>query len=534
MNARDLLQLAGANRWWERLSFLIAIALVSAVPLLWPEIPPLVDVPGHIGRYRVELDLHSSADLQRYYDFRWALIGNLGVDILILPLAPIIGLEPAVKLIVAAIPPLTVLGMFAIAREVHGRVPPTALFAVPLVYSHPFNFGFINFTLSIALALLAFALWLRLSRRDLVKIRTVAFVLIAAALWVVHAFGWGFLGLLAFSAEIVRLREEGKGWGATFLATIIHVIPISLPLLLMILWRSGNVASDTGPILLLWKLYALFAALRDRWMLWDSIAIAAVFVLIGTAAFDRRFSFSRKLIFPAVALGIAFLVLPYKLFGSAYADMRLIPYVILLTILAIRVREPAPEMESAVALLGCAFIFARLAGNTASFFMADLDTREELRALDHVPRGAAVLTLASSDCTSAWELPRHWHLGALVIARKNGFSNDQWQLPGAQLLSVRYRAAGPFQDARSSLVFSSACATKLDPVRGSAPVNTIERSLSKFPRNAFGYVWLIEPRDPSFKIPQDLTEVWRGRNSLLYKVQSPTRHKRQQASNLRD
>jgi hypothetical protein len=65
-------------------------------------------------------------------------------------------------------------------------------------------------------------------------------------------------------------------------------------------------------------------------------------------------------------------------------------------------------------------------------------------------------------------------------------------------------------------------------------VNTVERSLSKFPRNAFDYVWLIEPPDASFKVPQDLTEVWRGRNSLLYEVRSPTRHKRQQASNLRD
>jgi hypothetical protein len=65
-------------------------------------------------------------------------------------------------------------------------------------------------------------------------------------------------------------------------------------------------------------------------------------------------------------------------------------------------------------------------------------------------------------------------------------------------------------------------------------VNTIERSLSKFPRNAFDYVWLNEPSDTSFKIPQDMREVWRGRNSLLYKVQSPAQHKRQQASNLRD
>jgi hypothetical protein len=518
MNARDPFQLAGANRWWERPSFLIAIALVSAGPLLWPEIPPLVDVPGHIGRYRVELDLHSSADLQRYYDFRWALIGNLGVDILILPLAPVIGLEPAVKLIVAAIPPLTVLGMFAIAREVHGRVPPTALFAVPLVYSYPFNFGFINFTLSIALALLAFALWLRLSRRDLVKIRTVAFVPIAAALWVVHAFGWGFLGLLAFSAEVVRLREERNGWAQTLLGAIIQVVPLSLPLLLTLRWRTGDVASGTGTYLISVKLYALLAALRDRWLPWDSIGVAVLLVLIGTAAFDQRFTFSRRLAFPAAALCIAFLTLPYELFGSAYADMRLIPYVILLTVLAIRVPRPSPGIESALALLGCIFIIIRLAGNAFSFFMADLDTSEKLRALNHIPRGAAVLTLASSDCAQPWNLPRHWHLGALVIARKYGFSNDQWQLPGAQLLSVRYSAAEPFQDARSALVFSSACATKLDRVRGATPVNTVERSLSKFPRSAFDYVWLIELPDPLFNVPPDLKRVWRGRDSLLYRV----------------
>ena len=35
---------------------------------------------------------------------RWALIGNLGIDLLVQLLAPLIGLEPAVKLIVAADP----------------------------------------------------------------------------------------------------------------------------------------------------------------------------------------------------------------------------------------------------------------------------------------------------------------------------------------------------------------------------------------------------------------------------------------------
>ena len=118
--------------FWERRDFVLALVLLSMLPLLWPDVPPLLDLPGHMGRYRVQLDLATSPDLQQYYGFHWAMIGNLGVDLLIEPLAPLIGLEAAVKLIVLLIPALTVGGLLWVAYEVHGRVPPTALFALPL------------------------------------------------------------------------------------------------------------------------------------------------------------------------------------------------------------------------------------------------------------------------------------------------------------------------------------------------------------------------------------------------------------------
>ena len=144
--------------------------LVSAIPLLYPSVPPLVDLLGHMGRYRVELGLASSPWLAQYYGFQWAAIGNLGVDILVIPLAKIFGLELAVKLIVLAIPPMTVAGFLWVAREVHGRIPPTALFALPFAYSHPFMYCFVNYALSIALAFLAFGLWLRLARLGRLKL----------------------------------------------------------------------------------------------------------------------------------------------------------------------------------------------------------------------------------------------------------------------------------------------------------------------------------------------------------------------------
>ena len=38
------------GHWWERRATVVALALLAAVPLLWPTIPPLNDVPGHLGR----------------------------------------------------------------------------------------------------------------------------------------------------------------------------------------------------------------------------------------------------------------------------------------------------------------------------------------------------------------------------------------------------------------------------------------------------------------------------------------------------
>src|SRR5438105_1631049 len=96
-----------ARPWWETRACLVAVVLATMLPLLYPPVPPLVDLLGHMGRYRVELDLAHSTWLQQYYDYHWAAIGNLGVDVLVRLLAPLIGMEPAVKLIVLLIRPLT-------------------------------------------------------------------------------------------------------------------------------------------------------------------------------------------------------------------------------------------------------------------------------------------------------------------------------------------------------------------------------------------------------------------------------------------
>ena len=112
--------------WWNSRWVLALVVALAALPLLSPITPPLTDLPEHMGRYRIELAAPGSALRTLYFTFHWHFLANLGVDLLIVPMATLFGLELGLKLIVIAIPVLTASGLLWIAREAHGRVPPTS------------------------------------------------------------------------------------------------------------------------------------------------------------------------------------------------------------------------------------------------------------------------------------------------------------------------------------------------------------------------------------------------------------------------
>jgi hypothetical protein len=502
---------APSTHWWESRMFVGALILLSAVPLIYPPIPPLVDLLGHMGRYRVELDVSTSPWLGQYYSYDWQPIGNLGVDLLVVPLARLFGLELAVKLIVLAIPPLTIAGFLWVAREVHGRIPPTALFALPFAYSHPFMFGFVNFSLSVALAFLAFGLWLHLARRDRLKLRAALFVPISIVIYFTHTFGWGMLGLLCFSAEAVRQHDHGRGWLRSGLRAALYASAMALPLLFMLAWRSSIEQGETGHWFdLMRKTVFLIEVLRDRWKWFDILSLCVCLMIIVEARRQKTLTFSRNLAFSALVLLAGFIVMPYLVFSSAYADMRLIPYVLAVALLAIRFRGEMPKREAtALAIAGLAFFLVRVAGNTVSLAIAANDQSAMLRALEHVQMGARVASLVGQrGCDSNWPLARNNHLGALVIVRKHGFSNDQWQVAGANLMQIHYPAARAFEADPSEMI-----------ANGCSPGwRSLERAFAALPRGAFDYVWLIDSPAPNPSALRGMELAWSGRGARLYRV----------------
>jgi len=507
-----------AQYWWETRRVAAALILLSALPLLWPNVPPMVDLPGHMGRYAVQLHIGESPALRHFYNFDWALIGNLGVDLLIIPLSAIFGLELAVKLIVIAIPMMTAGGFLWVAKEVHGRIPPTAFFALPLAYNFPFSFGFVNFVLSMALAFLAFAFWLRLARLGKTGLRAWLFVPISLLVWVTHTFGWGTLGAMAFSAELVRQFDLKRPFFKAVFRTGLHCLALAPPVILMVLWRSGGHVTGQTADWFNWnrKLDWLLMALRDRWESFDLAALALIGLVlaVGLLAF-RKLQYSRNLAASAAFLCLVYLLLPRIVFGSAYADMRLVPYMIAVAVIAIRFRgDTDPNWGRALAIAGLLFFGVRTIGTTVSLWLYDKEYDRNLTALNHVPQEARLLTFVGRTCYDVWTMSRLEHIPGMALVRRHAFSNDQWSMAGAQLLTVRYREGRGFNADPSQMVTDRKC-------RGEfwRPVNV---ALERFPREAFDYVWMVNPPSYDPALTRGLVPLWRDGTSVLYRVADRT------------
>jgi hypothetical protein len=506
--------------WWETRWFAALAILIALVPLMLPAVPPFTDLAGHIGRYRVMLGTDADV-LSQWYRYEWRFVGNLGVDLIVAGFGPLIGLEPAVKLAIMLIVALTVGGILWISREAHGRVQPWALLALPLAYNYALQFGFVNHCLAMALALNAFALWLRLGRLGKLRLRAALFVPIAALVWLAHVVGWGALGLMVYGAELARARAQGRGWLASIVPAGLACLPLALPFLFLILWRSNEGHSLTERFFnFRFKAGWLAMVFRDRWPEFDMASAALLAILLYRGIRSPRTTHSPAVTFACLLMLLAFVLLPFMLFMSAYADMRLAPYIVMLALLTLRAGAAMEFREKAsLAMIGLAFFGVRIAGNTASLWINADNWERHLAALDHVPRGARLVTFVGDLCGQEWAHRRTSHFPGMAIARRAAFGNDQWRLGGSTPLHIVVPGIPDYDGDPSQMVLQGWC--KAEP--GYLP---IANALAYLPRDRFDFVWLVDPPRFDPGLVRGMTPIWRNDSDVLYRIEHPAPAKR--------
>jgi hypothetical protein len=461
---------------------LAAMALMAIVPFLAASIPSMTDLPGHVGRYAVMLDGGRSPYLASYYQFEWRLVGNLGVDLLVQLFGPLFGVERAAWLVAAGIAPLTIAGIAATSRALHGRIEPGALLAGCFVLANPLMFGFVNYCLSFALALLSFAAWVALRERRW-WVQAAATAPLVFLTWLAHAMGWGVLLLMVagFEAERLWRRRSADALGDALLRGIVFLPPM----LATVLWRGGaqGVLYSYGTAVWKRKIMNWIVVLRGeaKW-----IDIATPVILAGTTSYTlwRRIQIvDPRAVAGGVLLLLATFAMPMTLMGSWGADERLVPAAVIALLLSLRWTGSARSAVLAAAL-ALALFGVRVGLIARDWHRSDADYAAALASLDHVPRGARIHTLVLGTCRTPWQSSAWNHLAGYAMARRDALVNTQWYLPGATLLKVVYPV-------RQDLAHDPSQQLEVIDCAGNRSLAPLHHRLTQLDGRGWDYVWIL-------------------------------------------
>lgn len=389
--------------------------------------PPMIDYPQHLAIGAILRRLADpSAPEWQLYDVN-LITYNGGFHLLVAALSFVVAPEIAGKILLALYPPMLGLAGLALCR-VANRPAWYALLLLPMTFSYAAGWGFVNYVVSVPVALLAFTYWLRWQKgeaRMLWRVWALSFVLAYT-----HVFATLCLCAAIGVAGMVRFAELGKSWASRMLG----LARLPLAVVPAIVWcglvfvrnrvspHANWDASDDGLDVPLWhKLqhltaYAVgnFNDQSDQILL--GLAIAVLILMWQSPA--RRAKSHRTMAWLAVAFFALYCVIPRVMLGTWFMFERMPIWVLAFGIAA--APSLLPEADRRFRKLAAAIALAA-AVNTAWHFARIPDEADASAILDEIPPGGRAVAVTFANTGDPVVLREIWvHTLAYHQARRPG------------------------------------------------------------------------------------------------------------------
>ena len=489
---------------------LLGLFLLSLLPMAVADIPAMVDYPNHLARMSI-LARAGTAAANPFYDVAWAPYPNLAMDLLVPPLARVIGVESATKLFYLLSQALIVGGTVTLAAANRGPVVAAGTIACLFLYAMPFAFGFVNFAFAFGLALFALAAWLRLAGRSL-AIRLAVHAAFVAALFFAHLVALGLYGFAIGVIELWRMARERPDPRRAALLLLGMAAP-AVAVAALAMSRGGAVGGSGNH----WSIDAklLWLGILNGWSRQYSAVLAGILAIPAYLVFARG---GLRLAGPgpwlAAGFALLFAAMPYRLVDTAFVDGRVLIAAILILPAFVAGRIGSERLRRTAYGILIAACLLNIAVSTWVQASYRPEYRALLAAFEIMPRGAKLLAAARGDV----EDPPNdllgypmYHAATLAAHTRDAFVPTVFTAPGKQPLranaAVRHLTvieAGPIP-----LRLLDAYAAGEEPPPEIAYVANWTRD--------FDYLLLLAPGTEPPRRPQ-LEPIAAGGRFVLYRI----------------
>ena len=412
MQISSNLQQSNLNSSVAKQGLVLAIFIAALLPLFVTPVLPFIDFYNHVARYYVLSHPDATPAFARSYAARWAILPNVGLDVLASAVMRV--LPPAIvpHLIIVTLFATLYSGLLALNRALTGNLSPlVALLGVALLYSFILNWGFANFLLGLGLMFWALAWWVR-ARHRLALALPVA-CLLAAGIFFVHGLAFALYGLMLGALELgLVLTSPGPRLRRLFAAVPPLAAQAVLPVLLFLAAPTSKspdgLTNADESIAKLQKAGALAARLMDlaAYRLTTIVRVAegpslafdllatAVMVLLVILMVNRGLVRIVPALWPAIlAAGLLTVLCPPALFGVGYVADRMPLLLALLFVAGIAARPPQGRFETALIATAALLTATRLAALALAWVPYGQDEADFRRVAASLPPGQLVETV---------------------------------------------------------------------------------------------------------------------------------------------
>jgi len=370
------------------------LAAASLLPVLLTPIPAMVDYPNHLARMYI-LSQSGTADANPYYEVVWALYPNLAMDLLVPQLARLISVENATRLFLLSSQLLIVGGACALERVVKGRVHLAGFAALMFLYCLPFTWGFVNFEFGLGVALWAIAAYLMVAERAW-PLRFMVNAVFVTALFAAHFFALGVYGATLGFYELWRARDRKISSGAAALRLAVLAMPV-LVLFGAMRLTAGSIGSEGTIWLFEFKPIWLFRIMNGYNLTVSAATALGLMALLYFAARRGVLKLEPAGIWLAIGFVLLYLAIPSKLFGTSFADLRVIPAAALIIPAFCSLSLPNRRWTMAALAAVTSITLANLATVFGVWLSYRADYASIIESFQKIDRGSRVLVGTSGE-----------------------------------------------------------------------------------------------------------------------------------------
>ena len=379
--------------------FLLTVVLAmltaaSLLPVLVTPIPAMVDYLNHLARMYI-LSQSGAPDANPYYEVAWALYPNLAMDLIVPQMARLVSVENATRLFLLFSQLLIVGGALALERVVKGRVHLAGFVALMFLYCLPFTWGFVNFEFGLGVMLWGVAAYLMVAERTL-PVRSVVNAIFVTVLFAAHFFSLGIYGATLGLYELWRAHDEKASYREVALRLVVLAMPVAVLLTLMQL-TAGSIGSEGTTWGFEYKPLWPFRIMNGYNPTVSSASALALVAALYLGAKRDVLKLEPAGIWLACGFLFLYLVIPSRLLGTSFADLRMIPAAALILPAFCSLSLPSRRWIAAALVVVSGITLANLATVYFVWLSYRADYAAIIESFHKIDRGSLVLVGSSGD-----------------------------------------------------------------------------------------------------------------------------------------